>query len=162
MHIIFIFYLYNQYLTRLLYQIMFFSKIHPAENGSIRAIPANLPFFLNVTSKLLQHISGLFNRKYQMSWCIEHEKYPNCLCLCTVVSVTDDLFVTVNRNTLFILVLKFNHYHPQSQYQVAANSNQENKADSEDESDSDSSVTVLPYEQWYVFIRANSEGQRDD
>ena len=37
-HIIFICYPYNQYLTRLLYQIMFFSKIHPAENGSTRAI----------------------------------------------------------------------------------------------------------------------------
>ena len=50
-HIIFIFYPYNQYLAPLLYQIMFFSKIHPAENGSIRAIPENLPFFL------FQHIS---------------------------------------------------------------------------------------------------------
>ena len=45
---------------------------------------------------------------------------------------------------------------------MAANSNRENKADSEDESDSDSSVTVLPYEQWYVFIGANSKGLRDD
>ena len=76
------------------------------------------------------------------------KRNPRCVygaSLCTVVSVTDDLFVTVNRNTLFILVLKFNHYHPQSQYQVAANSNRENKADSEDESDSYSSVTV-PYD----------------
>ena len=60
-HIIFICYPYNQYLTRLLYQIMFFSKIHPAENGSTRAIPENLPFFLDVTSKLFQHISELNN-----------------------------------------------------------------------------------------------------
>ena len=38
-----------------------------------------------------------------MSWCIEHEKYPNCVRLCTVVSVIDDLFVTVDRNTLYIV-----------------------------------------------------------
>ena len=67
MHIIFIFYLYNQYLTRLLYQIMFFSKIHPAENGSTRAIPENLLFFLDVTSNLFQHISGFSDIKYQMT-----------------------------------------------------------------------------------------------
>ena len=78
-HIIFICYPYNQYLTRLLYQIMFFSKIHPPENGSIIAIPENLPFFLDVTSKLLKHISGLFYIKYKMYWCIEHGKYPNCV-----------------------------------------------------------------------------------
>ena len=33
---------------------------------------------------------------------IEHEKYPNCVRLCTVVSVIDDLFVTVCRNTLYL------------------------------------------------------------
>ena len=66
-HIIFIFDRYNQYLTPLLYQIMIFSKIHPEENGSIRVIPENLPFFLDVTFKLFQHISGLFDTKYQMS-----------------------------------------------------------------------------------------------
>ena len=48
-------------------QILVFSKIHPAENGSIRAIPANLLFFLDVTFKLFQHFSGLFDIKYQMS-----------------------------------------------------------------------------------------------
>ena len=31
----------------------------------------------------------------------EHEKYPNCVRLCTVVSVIDDLFVIVYRNTLY-------------------------------------------------------------
>ena len=101
-HIIFICYPYNQYLTRLLYQIMFFSKIHPAENGSTRAIPENLPFFLDVTSKLFQHISGFSDVKYQMTWCMEHEKYPNCVRLSTVVSVIDDLLVTVDRNTLYL------------------------------------------------------------
>ena len=65
---------------------MFFSKIHPAQNESIRAIPENLPFFLDVTFKLFQHFSGLFETKYQMSWCIEQEKYPNCVRLYTEVS----------------------------------------------------------------------------
>ena len=65
---------YDQYLTSLLYYVMFFSKIHPAENGSILVIPINLPFFLDVTSKLSKHKSGLFDTKYQMSWCIEHEQ----------------------------------------------------------------------------------------
>ena len=83
--------------------MMFFSKIHPAENWSIIVIPINLPFFPDVTSKLFQHISGLFDTKYQMTWCVEHEKYPNCVRLCTVVSVIDDLFVTVYRNTLYNL-----------------------------------------------------------
>ena len=44
-----------------------FSKIHLPENGSIRAIPENLPFFLDVISKLFQHISGLCDIKYQMT-----------------------------------------------------------------------------------------------
>ena len=109
-HIIFIFDPYNHYLTPLLYQMMFFSKIHPAENGLIRAIPENLPFFLDVTFKLFQHFSGLFDIKYQMSWCIEHEKCPNCVRLCTVVSAIDNLFVTVDRNTLYICcVWSFNN-----------------------------------------------------
>ena len=30
-----------------------------------------------------------------MSRCIEHEKYPKCVRPCTVVSVMDNLFVTV-------------------------------------------------------------------
>ena len=55
----------------------------------------NLTFFLVVTSKLKVHISGLFYNKYQMSRCIEHEKYPKCVRPCTVVSVMDNLFVTV-------------------------------------------------------------------
>ena len=34
---------------------------------------------------------------------MEHEKYPNCVRLSTVVSVIDDLLVTVDRNTLYIV-----------------------------------------------------------
>ena len=34
---------------------------------------------------------------------IYHEKYPNCVRQCSVVSaVIDDLFVTVDRNTLYV------------------------------------------------------------
>ena len=45
---------------------------------------------------------NFFNKiKYHMSWCKEHEKYPSCVRLCTVVSVVDNLFVTVDRNTLY-------------------------------------------------------------
>ena len=33
---------------------------------------------------------------------MEHEKYPNCVRLSTVVSVIDDLLVTVDRNTVYI------------------------------------------------------------
>ena len=72
------------------------------KNGPIWASSKNLPFFLDVTSKLFQHISGFSDVKYQMTWCIEHEKYPNCVRLCTIVSVIDDLLVTVDRNTLYI------------------------------------------------------------
>ena len=70
------------------------------KNRPIRPSSKNLLFFLDVTSKLFQHISGFSDVKYQMTWCIEHEKYPNCVRLCTVVSVKDDLLVTVDRNTL--------------------------------------------------------------
>ena len=72
------------------------------KNGPIWASSKNLPFFLDVTSKLFQHISGFSDVKYQMTWCIEHEKYPNCVRLCTVVSVIDNLLVTVYRNTLYM------------------------------------------------------------
>ena len=75
------------------------------KNGPIWASSKNLPFFLDVTSKLFQHISGFSDVKYQMTWCIEHEKYPNCVRLCTIVSVIDDLLVTVDRNTLYLHTL---------------------------------------------------------
>ena len=39
---------------------------------------------------------------------IEHEKYPNCVRF-TVVSVTDDLFVIVDRNTLYLSILILVH-----------------------------------------------------
>ena len=74
------------------------------KNGPIWASSKNLPFFLDVTSKLFQHISGFSDVKYQMTWCMEHEKYPNCVRLSTVVSVIDDLLVTVDRNTLYISI----------------------------------------------------------
>ena len=72
------------------------------KNGPIWASSKYLPFFLDVTSKLFQHISGFSDVKYQMTWCMEHEKYPNCVRLSTVVSVIDDLLVTVDRNTLYL------------------------------------------------------------
>ena len=82
----------------MLYQICFFSKIHPAENGSTRAIPENLLFFLDVTSNLFQHISGFSDIKYQMTWCIEHEKYPNCVRLCTVFLGSQNLEAKIRPN----------------------------------------------------------------
>ena len=38
---------------------------------------------------------------------MEHEKYPNCVRLSTVVSVIDDLLVTVDRNTLYIYCIVY-------------------------------------------------------
>ena len=81
------------------------------KNGPIWASSKNLPFFLDVTSKLFQHISGFSDVKYQMTWCIEHEKYPNCVRLCTIVSVIDDLLVTVDRNTLYLDIISTTRYY---------------------------------------------------
>ena len=53
------------------------------KNGPIWASSKNLPFFLDVISQLFQHISGLCDIKYQMTWCAEHEKYPNYVRMCT-------------------------------------------------------------------------------
>ena len=38
-----------------------------------------------------------------MSGCIVHKNNPKWVRLCTVVSIIDDLFVTVDRNTLYIV-----------------------------------------------------------
>ena len=40
------------------------------KNGPIWASSKNVPFFLDVISHLFQHISGLCDIKYQMTWCI--------------------------------------------------------------------------------------------
>ena len=59
-----------------LYQIMFFLKLIHQINGHFEATLKILPFILDVISKLVWHIFGLFDTKYQMSICDDDIKGP--------------------------------------------------------------------------------------